>query len=48
MKRKQKRKGGEAKRERRKMTEEKDEEDGNGIQSTRLQSAVRKKRLYAA
>ena len=48
MKRKQKRKGGEAKRERRKKTEEKDEEDGNGIQSMRLQSAGRKKRLYAA
>ena len=43
MKRKQKRKGREAKRERRKMTEEKDEEDGNGIQSVRLQSAGRKK-----
>ena len=44
----QKREGREAKRERRKMTEEKDEEDGNGIQSVGLQSAGRKKRLYAA
>jgi len=45
MKRKQKREGREAKRERRKLTEEKDEEDGNGIQSVGLQSAGRKKRV---